>query len=157
MAPRSAEKSSGFVELATKVREMKNASTGETPRYPTTSQVARLWEISGGLPRHHGKPLKRMASGATAEEIRSSFPVATKVATEVKTRKNSEPRKKRSAGGDERLNDAGAGVAMAKLYGSTGARDGAWRLGQKITLRSRLPRFVVGEERAFKRFRVDIG
>src|SRR5260370_8054895 len=71
--------------------------------------------------------------------IKSSLPVLMSVATEVRTKKKSEPRKKRSAGSEDVL--AGSVVAMAvNFQSSTGGRGQVFRAAQTITLRRGLRR-----------------
>src|ERR1700676_4046670 len=120
IAASRAASSAGLVELATNAREKNKMSRGKKPRYATTSQVAVACDNSAGWPRHRRTPLYRSASGASTQASRSSLPVLTNVAMEVRIRKKREARKKRSAG---RVGSFAGIVAVAamslKFHGST--------------------------------------
>src|SRR5258706_8978694 len=81
-----------------------------------------------------------MASGASRHVSRSSLPVLTKVPTEVRIRKNSDARKKRSAGSAGSL--AGSGTeAMTRKFmlplARVNSREGKSTAVQKITHQAR--------------------
>src|SRR5712672_2569965 len=81
-----------------------------------------------------------MASGASTQVSRSSLPVLTKVPTEVRIRKNSDARKKRSAGSAGSL--AGSGTeAMTRKFmlapAEANSREGKSAAVQKIMRHAR--------------------
>src|SRR5216684_7009180 len=95
---RSQANSGGLAEFATEKRERNRASTGKNARYATTHQVAARCESSAGRPCHKRKPLRSTTSGAAKLVMISSFPVLTSVTVDVRMSRESDVRKKRSAG-----------------------------------------------------------
>src|SRR5882672_1370010 len=81
-----------------------------------------------------------MASGASTHVSRSSLPVLTKVPTEVRIRKKSDARKKRSAGSAGSLAGSGAEAMTRKFIlapAEVSSREGKSAAVQKITLHAR--------------------
>src|SRR5579863_3044810 len=108
-----------------------------------TIQVATVCESSGGLPCHQRNPLYSIAAGARMHVIRSNFPVLMSVATDVNTKKKSEPRKKRSAGSGGVLAGSVVAAMAVNFQGSTAGAPWIIRAAQTITLLAglrRLPR-----------------
>src|SRR5260370_8927725 len=72
--------------------------------------------------------------------IKSSLPVLMSVAAEVRTKKKSEPRKKRAAGSEVVLAGRVVAAMAVKFQSSTGGRGRGFRAAQTITLRRGLRR-----------------
>src|SRR5260370_8196812 len=81
-----------------------------------------------------------MGAGTRMQVIKSSLPVLMSVAAEVRTKKKSEPRKKRSAGSEVVLAGRVVAAMAVKFQSSTGGRGRVFRAAQKITLRRGLRR-----------------
>src|SRR5712671_7349480 len=102
-----------------------------------------------------------MASGASTQVTRSSLPVLTSVATEVRIRKKSDARKKRSAGSAGSLAESGT-EAMTRNFmvapTDANSREGNRAAVQKITRQARAESAVgdASAARAALRVRLEI-